>query len=349
MRSTVCRIVRDDIALNPFLVAQLRHMVYTKSLWRVAGFSVATLILASVAATLQCFPWDTDPQVDQSASGGAKDYYVKAYSGLESSVSAGAKTDLAPLSAKEQIYVDTARRAAKESRIPEMVHRFVGDTGLGGKRVLEVGAGSGLLQDAVTDYTGLDISPTARRFFHKPFVEASATDMPFPNNTFDGVWSIWVLEHIPNPEKALLEIRRVVKAGGYLLLYPATDVSRYAAQGYGVRSYGDFDWKGKLIKATMPLAHSRVFHYLQYHQVRLLRWAGVGLVGGPSRLHFIRLTPNYDQYWVPDSDATTSVSFHELYLWFTSRGDYCLNCPSAAVMTIRDPPLEGLVIQIRKH
>ena len=229
------------------IVSIMRHMVYREGLSRVAGFSAAALILASVAATLSCFPWDTDPQGDQSASGAAKAFYTKAYSGGKSSTSAGAsstsagaKVDFAPLSAKEQFYVDIARKAAIDADIPDLVNKFVSNAGLKGKRVLEVGAGSGLLQDVVNDYTGLDISPTARRFFHKPFVEASATDMPFPDKTFDGVWSIWVLEHIPNPEKALLEIRRVLKAGGYLLLYPAFDVSRYAAQGYGVRPVPGF-------------------------------------------------------------------------------------------------------------
>ena len=31
---------------------------------------------------------------------------------------------------------------------------------------------------------------TARQFFHKSFVEASATNMPFPDNSFDALWSI---------------------------------------------------------------------------------------------------------------------------------------------------------------
>src|SRR5215471_4528453 len=54
------------------IVSIMRHMVYREGLSRVAGFSAAALILASVAATLSCFPWDTDPQGDQSASGAAK-------------------------------------------------------------------------------------------------------------------------------------------------------------------------------------------------------------------------------------------------------------------------------------
>lgn len=43
--------------------------------------------------------------------------------------------------------------------------------------------------------------------------------------------------------------------------YRRQGVSRYAAQGYGVRPYGDFGLKGKLIKATIPLTESKAFHY----------------------------------------------------------------------------------------
>jgi SAM-dependent methyltransferase len=318
-----------------------------RGLWLIAGFSAA-LILASVATTVICFPWNTDPQGDESSSGTLSAFYRKAYSSGEASRKEQTNAEVAPLSTKEQYYVNVARKTAMDSGVPKLVDEFVATANLKYKKVLEVGAGSGLLQDVVEDYTGLDISPTARRFFHKPFVEASATDMPFPDNTFDGMWSIWVLEHIPNPEKALLEMRRTMKPGGYLLLYPASDVSRYASQGYRVRPYRSFDWKGKLIKATIPVADSRAFHYLQYHQVRLLRWLGVNLLRGPSRLHFIHLTPNYEQFWVPDADATTSVSMQELYLWFTSRGDRCLNCPAGTAMALRDPRLDGLVIQVSK-
>ena len=93
-----------------------------------------------------------------------------------------------------------------------------------------------------------------------------------------------------------MEMRRVVKLGGYLLLYPAFEVSRYTAQGYLTRPYSDVDWKGKLIKASSTITESKAFHYLQYHQIQLLRAIGGRLGSGPSRLRFVRLNANYDQY-----------------------------------------------------
>lgn len=41
-----------------------------------------------------------------------------------------------------------------------------------------------------------------------------ATSMSFPNESFDCVYSISVIEHIPNDEKALTECMRVLKPGG---------------------------------------------------------------------------------------------------------------------------------------
>jgi ubiquinone/menaquinone biosynthesis C-methylase UbiE len=288
------------------------------------------------------FPWHVDPGHETVST--TRKFYESAYS-VEDPIKQPSTFQHGTLSPQEQSYIDYGRRAAVKSRVPEKIQRFVKEYELEEKKVLEVGAGSGLLQDIVADYTALDISPTARRFFHKPFVEASATDMPFANDTFDALWSVTVLEHIPSPEKALAEMRRVVKPGGYLLLYPAFDVSRYAANGYRVRPYSDFTVSGKVVKATSSVAEFKPAHYLYYHQVRVLRCISARLTGGPTRLRFIRLTPNYDDYWEPDSDATTSVSNYELYLWFNSRGDKCTNCPSEARLVLRDVPLPYLVIR----
>lgn len=312
-------------------------------LYWVARVLLAGLI-TSALATAVMFPYDVDPAVDQSPQ--SREFYTRTYA---AAVSENNTSAARPLSEEEQNYINSATGMANLLHVPDTIRDFVQTHGLAGKKVLEVGAGSGLLQDQVSDYTGLDISPTARRFFHKPFVEASATEMPFPDATFDGLWSVWVLEHIPNPERALEEMRRVIKPGGYLLLYPALDVSRFTAQGYGVRPYSDLDWKGKLFKSLVPIVESKAFHFLYFHQVRILRSLGTRLSGGPSRFHFIRLEPNYDHYWGGDSDATTSLSNHELYLWFKTRGDICVNCPPEARLTLRDPPLPYLIIQKSAH
>jgi SAM-dependent methyltransferase len=173
--------------------------------------------------------------------------------------------------------------------------------------------------------------------------------MPFPDDSFDGLWSIWVLEHIPNPELALREMRRVVKDGGYILLWPAWDCPTWLADGYQVRPYGDFDSVGKLVKASVGVRSTRAYRLLYRRQVQLIRSLAVKGSGEPSRLHFVRLQPNYAHFWQPDSDAAVSVGFNEVRLWFESRGDRCTNCPSELKMLGWTAAPDQMTIRIRKR
>jgi SAM-dependent methyltransferase len=291
------------------------------------------LVLLAVTTAIH-FPYHTDVVVPQSVKQSASRFYGQIYAepAAERGDSNGAE------------YIQTAKEAIQHEDVVPRVTRFVEQMKLKDKRILDVGAGTGYLQDVVTNYVGLDISPTAKRFFHKPFVEASATDMPFQNGEFDALWSIWVLEHVPNPEQALTEMRRVVKDGGLLYLLPAWDCIPWAADGYAVRPYSDFGLKGKLIKASLPVLLHPVFVNAYLLPTRLLRRASASINGGPTRLHYIQITPNFDHYWMVDSDAINSIDYHEAMLWFTSRGDECLSCGPHPVLESRE-----LVIRIHKR
>ena len=226
---------------------------------------------------------------------------------------------------REMQYVGFARSAAKAHNVPETVGEFISRYQLQDAHILEIGAGSGLLQDEVQDYTGLDISATASRFFHKPFVQADARSMPFRDGEFDAVWSIWVLEHVPNPEQALREMRRVVKPNGLLFLMPTWLCSPLSAQGYHIRHYTDLGVIGGAMKASGLITEAPLFRAVTLISIRALRRAAL-TVPHQSSLHYRALTPNYDHYWEPDSDAVNSLDAYEAYLWFKSRGDVCLNC-----------------------
>src|SRR5215831_3044766 len=52
----------------------------------------------------------------------------------------------------------------------------------------------------------------------RPDVVCSALDLPFAENEFDTVVSTEVLEHVPDPLRALREMHRVLKPGGCLVL-----------------------------------------------------------------------------------------------------------------------------------
>ena len=309
-------------------------------LWA-AAVAVVLGLLVSLAITALQYPYDTDEE-SEPARLAAQNFYQRTY--VDKSTQ-----DAQPV-AQGNDYVELAQTHAGVAGIPDEVRQFVLRYGLTDRRVLDVGAGSGLLQDLVEQYTAIDLSSNSHRFFHKPFVAASAARLPFRNDTFDGLWSIWMLEHVPNPERVLEEIRRVVRPGGYVFLRPAWDCDPWAAEGYEVRPYGELPLKGKLIKATIPMRVSRWYAALHVRQVRAIRTWLTALSKRPSRLHFRRLQPNYERYWVTDSDAAVALDFYEVALWFTSRGDECENCPSLRKLLFGRPGrrTNTLIVRINK-
>jgi ubiquinone/menaquinone biosynthesis C-methylase UbiE len=98
---------------------------------------------------------------------------------------------------------------------------------MAGKRVLEIGFGPGYdafkFMQTGAIYSGIDITPenverTKKHlgfFGYTPDVQqADAESLPFPDNSFDVVYSNGVLHHVPDMRKAFREARRVLKPGG---------------------------------------------------------------------------------------------------------------------------------------
>ncbi len=210
----------------------------------------------------------------------------------------------------------------------EELNAFLDRYQLRDRRCLEVGCGRGAFQYLVGDYTGTDLAESVRPYLHKPFFAGSATDLPFADGEFDVVWSVAVLEHVPGPERALQEMRRVLKDGGFLYLAPAWQCRPWAAQGYPVRPYRDFNWRGKLIKASIPIRDSVWFRSLHIGPRRVRRLLGWALRRRPTTFTYRELQPNYTHYWLSDSDAVNSMDPYEAILWFVSRGDACLSHPT---------------------
>jgi SAM-dependent methyltransferase len=280
------------------------------------------------------FPYDVDAPLSQQEVEAARKYYTEAYQ--------KPITDNPEKSEYETEYLRVAQSAAEALRIEDQIRAFVQHFNLSDRPVLEIGSGRGYLQDIAQNYTGLDISPSVARFYHNKFVLGSATALPFPDNSFDAIWSIWVFEHVPNPEQAFYEARRVTRDKGVLFLHPAWYCSTWAADGYEIRPYSDFGLAGKLIKASIPLRSSRPFKALTLMPIRIVRHVVSRF--GPTRLRYRRLSPNYEKYWVPDSDAVNSIDSHEAILWFLSRGDECLNCGVASIFFQSKP----LIIRVNK-
>lgn len=119
------------------------------------------------------------------------------------------------------------------------------------------------------------------------------------------------------------------------------DLQAFSDEGRGHASFSR-GMAGFGIPHTIIPAYDCLSPHPDCRSIRQLRRGG-----GPSRFRFLRLESDYEHYWKGDSDATSSFSNHELYLWFQTRGDVCLNCPSEARLTFRDHPTAFLIIQKR--
>jgi len=112
--------------------------------------------------------------------------------------------------------------------------------------VLDFGAGAGTTE--WTDFRshaervcGVDVDPAvlANAHLHEAkLLEAPDFAIPYPNCTFDAVFSQYAIEHIREPVQALREIKRVLKPGGTFIgitpnaLHYVTLTARYTPQSF---------------------------------------------------------------------------------------------------------------------
>jgi SAM-dependent methyltransferase len=92
----------------------------------------------------------------------------------------------------------------------------------GGARVLDAGAGVGQYRSffAHCDYKAHDfgLEPQTAGYYTPLDYESDIVDIAAPNGSFDAVVCTEVLEHVPEPIKAVKELARLLRPGGILLL-----------------------------------------------------------------------------------------------------------------------------------
>jgi ubiquinone/menaquinone biosynthesis C-methylase UbiE len=96
-----------------------------------------------------------------------------------------------------------------------------------GSRVLDVGTGpgdaAGRAVERGAEATGIDVAAAmveiaAERHPEATFVQASASDLPFLDGSFDAVIGNNVIQHVGEPQQAAREMRRVLTSGGRVAL-----------------------------------------------------------------------------------------------------------------------------------
>lgn len=93
-------------------------------------------------------------------------------------------------------------------------------------QILDAGCGTGLMLQELAPFgtvEGVDISGEALQFCRKRGLDnvrqADVTQMPFPDEQFDVVTALDVLEHLDDDTAALREFRRVLKPGGRVFVF----------------------------------------------------------------------------------------------------------------------------------
>ena len=93
------------------------------------------------------------------------------------------------------------------------------------KKILEIGSGNGVMVDYLSKegfcITGTEINDEfisfAKKQYNVDLKKMGGSRLDFPDNSFDIVLSFDVFEHIPDTDRHLQEVKRILKPSGYYL------------------------------------------------------------------------------------------------------------------------------------
>jgi SAM-dependent methyltransferase len=169
-------------------------------------------------------------QVDQAAKDSVREFWNERSCGEVYAVGAVPR---------EQLENQARARYSLEPWIPS----FADYPAAAGKDVLEIGVGMGAdhfewAKAKPRSLAGIDLTERAIRFtadrldlygLHSDLRLADAENLPFPEESFDIVYSYGVLHHSPDTALAIQEVYRVLKPGGIakIMIYHAHSVVGY--------------------------------------------------------------------------------------------------------------------------
>src|SRR5260370_6056696 len=110
----------------------------------VLRISLVALTLLGVMSLIY-FPYSTDSPLSAAEQADLQKYYATAYQSQDTSAEENGDSS----------YVRMAKEMSEKADVLGNIQAFVKVFGLTDKKVLDIGAGRGYLQDVVNDYTGL--------------------------------------------------------------------------------------------------------------------------------------------------------------------------------------------------
>jgi SAM-dependent methyltransferase len=214
---------------------------------------------------------------------------------------------------------------------------FIDKTGLGpedfrGKLVLDVGCGMGRFAEIVTRWgarvVGIDLSVAcevaARNLADREFValQADVFSLPFAPESFDCIYSMGVLHHTPDCEKAFKNLPQYLKPGGTIAVWLYSGYNKW---------YRFSDIYRKLTHRMSPgalLRTLRVAVPFFYHLDRGLRrvpFVGKAIAGAVHHVFpinrnadpEIRILDTFDWY---SPKYQSKHTYEEVFRWFESCG-----------------------------
>ena len=165
--------------------------------------------------------------------------------------------------------------------------------------LLDVCCGSGVVgasfRERVGKITGLDLTPEMRSLASTRLDEVIAGNvynLPFEENTFDAVCTREVLHLLPEPQRPLAQIRRVLKPGGTFVVGQ-------------ILPFGEADsaWMFRVFKKKQPLVFNQ---WLEHEYRQMLEQAGFVDIQMKELLVWESI-----DLWI-DTWETTSLHRHEI-------------------------------------
>lgn len=197
--------------------------------------------------------------------------------------------------------------------------------GLRGILVLDAGCGMGRFAEVALKYgatvVGMDLSLAVDAasqnlgvHHNAHFVQADLFALPFPDETFDLVYSLGVLHHTPDPRRAFLRLVKLVKKGGKI------SVTLYSGYNKVYIRSTNF-WRRILTQLPTPVLYRLSHLAIPYYYLCRIPVLGIAFQA------FFPISMHQNREWrvldTLDCYSPTYQSYHthyEVFGWFKEAG-----------------------------